>query len=63
LVKESDYASFSNDLVEVSQIHSNFLINKSGSALDIEMLLERIRANVFYKTGLWLEREIEVVGY
>lgn len=63
LVKESDYAEFSNDLIEVSDIHSNFLINKSGSALDIEMLLERIRANVFYKTGMWLEREIEVVGY
>ena len=22
-----------------------------------------MKANIFYKTGMWLEREIEVVGY
>lgn len=49
--------------VEVSTQHANFFINKeSASASDIKKLIDRVRAEVFQKTGVTLELEIQLVG-
>ena len=48
---------------QISEMHSNFLINKGGaSAADLENLGEMVRKRVFEDSGLILEWEIERVG-
>lgn len=48
---------------QMSEMHSNFLINKGGaSAADLENLGEMVRKRVFENSGLTLEWEIMRVG-
>ena len=51
---------------EVSQLHANFIINPSGvggaSALDVIELLQFIQITVEERFGLFLEREVQLVG-
>ena len=48
---------------QMSEMHSNFLINKGGaSAADLEDLGEEVRKRVFLHSGLTLEWEIKRVG-
>jgi UDP-N-acetylmuramate dehydrogenase len=48
---------------QISEMHSNFLINKGGaSAADLENLGEMVRKRVFEDSGLILEWEIARVG-
>ena len=48
----------------VSEKHSNFIVNPGGrgTALDIEQLIARVRAEVAERTGVLLEPEVRVVG-
>jgi UDP-N-acetylmuramate dehydrogenase len=49
--------------VEVSLVHANFFINRSGaSARDVMQLIEIVRERVQEKFGVRLELEIELVG-
>jgi len=48
---------------QMSEMHSNFMINKGGaSAADLENLGETVRKRVFENSGLTLEWEIMRVG-
>lgn len=63
LIKESGMGDAKVGDAEVSQLHSNFIINKgNATAEDIEKLGELIRNTVFAKTGIALEWEIKKIG-
>jgi UDP-N-acetylmuramate dehydrogenase len=48
----------------VSDKHANFIINTGGaSADDIKSLIERIKKEVFEKSGVTLEEEVELWGF
>ncbi|NNU80013.1 UDP-N-acetylmuramate dehydrogenase [Halovulum dunhuangense] len=48
---------------QMSEIHANFLINRSdATATELELLGERVRETVFAKSGIRLEWEIMRVG-
>ena len=48
---------------QISEKHSNFLINNgNSSSLDIELLGEQVREKVYLETGIKLEWEIIRVG-
>jgi UDP-N-acetylmuramate dehydrogenase len=48
---------------EVSSLHANFIVNRSGArAADILSLIERIRRKVRQERGIDLEPEIKIVG-
>jgi UDP-N-acetylmuramate dehydrogenase len=63
LIQESDAHKLKIGGAEVSQKHSNFLINSGGAtAKDIHTLGELIRQKVLEKTGINLEWEIKQIG-
>ncbi len=49
---------------QVSEKHSNFIVNPEGSASAsaIEMLIGRVQAEVREKFGVSLQREVRIVG-
>jgi UDP-N-acetylmuramate dehydrogenase len=48
---------------EVSTMHANFIVTDEGAtAVDVETLIERIRAQVLAQTGVELRPEVRVVG-
>lgn len=48
----------------VSDKHANFIINTGGAtAEDIKLLIDRIKKEVFEKTGVMLEEEVELWGF
>ncbi len=47
----------------ISMKHSNFIVNAGGaSAADIEALIELAQQTVQQRFGVWLEREVRVIG-
>lgn len=48
----------------VSDKHANFIINTGGAtAEDVKLLIDRIKKEVFEKTGVALEEEVELWGF
>jgi UDP-N-acetylmuramate dehydrogenase len=48
----------------VSEKHTNFIVNLGqATAQDIKMLIEKIKKEVFEKTGVRLEEEVELWGF
>jgi len=48
---------------QVSEKHANFIVNiGNANALDIEFLIEHMRASVLAKFGVALEQEVKVIG-
>lgn len=48
---------------QVSNLHANFIINKGkATAQDVIDLIEKIKVEVFQKTGMKLEEEVIIVG-
>jgi UDP-N-acetylmuramate dehydrogenase len=48
----------------VSDKHANFIINTGGAtAMDVKLLIDRIKKEVFEKTGVTLEEEVELWGF
>jgi len=63
LVDEAGCRGLTIGGAQVSELHSNFLINLGGaSAADIEMLGETVRQRVKSHSGVDLEWEIKRVG-
>ena len=47
----------------ISPKHSNFFLNNgNATSLDIENLIEKVKKEVFLKTGTNLELEIKIIG-
>jgi UDP-N-acetylmuramate dehydrogenase len=63
LIKESGCADLRFGRIKLSNLHCNFLENlDKASSEDAENLIEKIKKEVFKKTNVNLELELEVVG-
>ncbi len=63
LIKESGCADLKIGEIKLSNLHCNFLENLGkASSEDAENLIEKIQKEVFKKTNINLELELEVVG-
>ena len=63
LIKESGCADLRVGGIKLSNLHCNFLENlDKASSQDAENLIEKIKKEVFKKTNVNLELELEVVG-
>ncbi len=64
LIEAAGFKGFRKRGVEVSMKHSNFLINRDGTALarDVEALLEEIEAEVERRFEVKLKREVRILG-
>ena len=63
LIKESGCADLRVGGIKLSNLHCNFLENlDKASSEDAENLIEKIKKEVFKKTNINLELELEVVG-
>ena len=63
LIKESGCADLRVGGIKLSNLHCNFLENlDKASSEDAENLIENIKKEVFKKTNINLEQELEVVG-
>lgn len=48
---------------QVSEKHANFIINTGrASATDIETLIQRVQECVYNKQGIYLEKEVRIIG-
>jgi UDP-N-acetylenolpyruvoylglucosamine reductase len=49
---------------EVSALHANFIVNTGqATAMDVSMLIKKVRQRVHDRHGLWLELEIKTWGF
>ena len=63
LIKESGCEKFKIGGAKISDKHCNFFVNDGdASATDIEKLINRVKKEVLFKTGVNLELEIKIMG-
>ncbi|HLA47799.1 MAG: UDP-N-acetylenolpyruvoylglucosamine reductase [Nitrospinae bacterium RIFCSPLOWO2_12_39_16] len=63
LIELAGLKAFSIGDAAVSEVHSNFIVNRGkAAASDVLRLIEIIKERVFTKTGISLEEEIKIVG-
>lgn len=63
LIEEAGLKGYKIGGAQVSNIHANFIINSSkANALDIMCLIRLVEAKVLEKTGINLDREIQLLG-
>jgi UDP-N-acetylmuramate dehydrogenase len=63
LIHDAGCRGFKIGDAQISELHSNFMINNgNATAYDIELLGETVRKIVFEKTGVKLEWEIKRIG-
>tara|TARA_Y100000590_G_C14856879_1_gene689781 strand:- start:19 stop:192 length:174 start_codon:yes stop_codon:yes gene_type:complete len=47
----------------ISEKHCNFFVNKGkANSTDFENLISKVKKNVFSKTGINLELELQIIG-
>ena len=63
LIKLSNCEKLAVGGAKISEKHSNFFLNDGkASSSDIESLIEKVKKEVFLKTGINLDLEIKIVG-
>ena len=63
LIKESGCDKFTVGDAKISEKHCNFFINDGkAKASDIEKLINKVKKEVYNKTGVNLELEIKIIG-
>ncbi len=63
LIKESGCDKFSVGDAKISNKHCNFFVNEGkAKASDIEKLINQVKKQVKFKTGVNLELEIKIIG-
>ena len=63
LIKTTNCSNFVIGGASISSKHNNFFLNNGkASSADIENLIEKVKKEVFLKTGIKLELEIKIVG-
>ena len=63
LIKSANCSHFTIGGASISQKHNNFFINNgNATSLDIENLINKVKEEVFLKTGTKLELEIKIIG-
>tara|TARA_B100000686_G_scaffold347718_1_gene437020 strand:- start:1022 stop:1642 length:621 start_codon:yes stop_codon:yes gene_type:complete len=63
LIKDSGCAGMTVGDAYISEKHCNFFVNKGrAKSTDLESLINQVKDKVFYKTGIKLELELEIIG-
>lgn len=62
LLEDAGARQLSNENVEISPYHANFVFNKGASAHEILRVSLDMRDLVYEKFGVWLEFEMELLG-
>jgi UDP-N-acetylmuramate dehydrogenase len=63
IIKDCGCEGFKVGNIRLSPLHINFLENLgNATAKDAEALIEKIKQQVFYKSGIKLELELEMIG-
>ena len=63
LIKSSNCSDLFIGGASISSKHSNFFLNNgNATSSDIETLIEKVKKEVFLKTGINLELEIKIIG-
>ena len=63
LIKESGCDKFSIGDTKISEKHSNFFVNDGNAKTsDVEQLINKVKKEVYKKTGINLELEIKIIG-
>ncbi len=63
LIKSSNCSDLVIGGASISSKHSNFFLNNgNATSSDIETLIEKVKKEVFLKTGINLELEIKIIG-
>ena len=63
LIKRSNCDKISVGNAKISEKHCNFFVNNgNASSNEIEELIEKVKNQVFNKTGVNLDLEIKIVG-
>ena len=63
LIRSSKCDKFTEGGASISSKHSNFFVNNgSATAKDLENLILKVKKEVFNKTGVKLEKEIQIIG-
>ena len=63
LIKESGCDKFYVGDAKISEKHCNFFVNNGkAKAIDIETLINKVKKEVYIKTGVNLELEIKIIG-
>lgn len=63
-IEQAGLRGMSVGSAKVSDKHANFIINTGGAkAEDIKLLIDRVKKEVFEKTGVTLEEEVELWGF
>ena len=53
-----------SDSVGICAVHANFIMNKNNAtAFDLEYFALQLQADIFFRQNVWLEMEIERIGY
>lgn len=64
LIEEAGLKGFQVGGARVSDKHANFIVNTgTATAADIVSLMEHIRKRVLKKNGIFLEQEVELLGF
>tara|TARA_B100001123_G_scaffold427954_1_gene544188 strand:+ start:546 stop:1457 length:912 start_codon:yes stop_codon:yes gene_type:complete len=63
LIKDSGCAGMNVGDAYISEKHCNFFVNKGkANSTDFENLISKVKKNVFSKTGINLELELQIIG-
>ena len=63
LIKEAGCSNFREGDAIISSKHCNFFVNNGNArSLDIENLINKVKKQVYEKTGAKLELEIKIIG-
>ena len=63
LIKDSGCAGMSIGDAKISERHCNFFVNKGNAkSRDLEDLIYKVKNEVFNKTGIKLELELQIIG-
>ena len=63
LIKKAECENFKEGDAMISNKHCNFFVNNGNAkSSDIENLINRVKKQVFEKTGEKLELEIKIIG-
>ena len=63
LIKKAGCEHFKEGDATISEKHCNFFVNNGNAkSLDIENLINKVKKNVYDKTGVNLELEIKIIG-
>jgi len=64
LIDENDLKGFAVGGAQVSEKHAGFIINRgNATAADVLALMEAIQEKVYKSSGIWLEPEVQMLGF